>query len=354
MATEVAKDGFDVKVYFGGNGVLADKLALAGINTTSIKELGRDVSLLQDIKVLIGLVKILRNEKPDIIHLNSSKIGAIGALAGRIAGVKKIIFTAHGWAFNEERGEISKMILKSIYWLAIMLSHKTITVSDAMRLRVKDWPFVGTKLASVHNGVTPLTYLSKAHAREFIFTRIPTLKDKEKSTWIGTIAELHPIKNINIAIRAMAELKKQGRDIVYLVFGEGEKRKELEVLITDLDLSDSVFLLGHVDLAAQYLHALDIFMLVSKSEGLAYAILEAGMAKMPVIATAVGGIPEIITDMESGILIQPGNGGEIAHAIIYYLENHARQMEFKNALHKKVSDEFSVKKMIARTVAFYA
>jgi glycosyltransferase involved in cell wall biosynthesis len=354
MATEVAKEGYDVEVFFGGNGILADKLALAGIKTTSLQKLGRDVSLLRDIKVLIELTRLLRQHRPDIIHLNSSKIGAIGALAGRIAGVKKIIFTAHGWAFNEERSAPSKSILKFIYWIAIMLSHKTITVSEAMRARVAQWPFVGGKLASVHNGITPLAYLSKADAREFLCALVPALQERQKAKWVGSLAELHPIKNLDVAIRAIAELKEQGRDIIYLVFGEGEQRAVLEKLIADLGLQNDVFLLGHVDLGAQYLHALDIFMLVSRSEGLAYAILEAGMAKMPVIATAVGGIPEIITDMQSGILVQPNKPSEIAHAITYYIENHDREMEFKNTLHKKVADEFSVKKMLERTVVFYA
>ena len=115
LATNLSRDKFDVRVIFGGHGILAEKLEEAGITTISIPELGRDVSILKDIKVFFKLWSIFKKQKAEIVHVNSSKIGGIGALAGRLSGAKKIVFTAHGWAFNENRSSLSKNIIKFLY-----------------------------------------------------------------------------------------------------------------------------------------------------------------------------------------------------------------------------------------------
>ena len=95
---------FEVAVAFGQEGQLAGKLREAGITTHPIRSLQRDVSVIADIKSFFELLRLFKTQKPDIAHLNSSKVGGLGALAARVAGVPKIIFTVHGWPFWETRG----------------------------------------------------------------------------------------------------------------------------------------------------------------------------------------------------------------------------------------------------------
>ncbi len=360
LATGLPKESYDIEVITGGEGLLVEKLKEHGIKTISIPELGRDVSPAKDIQVLFKLISIFKEKKPNVIQLNSTKIGGLGAVAGRIAGVKNIIFVAHGWAFNENRSSLSKILIKILYWVTIFLSNKTITVSNGMKSYIKGWPFIQNKIITIYNGINKEEYLPKMEARNtieevlmkdsrFLSNNTFRTSDLNKNTWIGTIAELHPIKNIDLAIRAMTEIKKKRKDVKYFVIGGGEKKDELDSLITELNLNDTVFLTGPIPNASKYLKAFDIFMLISRSEGLPYAVLEAGLAELPVIVTKVGGIPEIVTNMESGQIIKPNSVAKITNAIEYFLEHPEEEKKFAHALHKKVSDVFSIKNMVKDT-----
>ena len=129
LATHLPKSEFEILVVTGNMGTLTKKLEENEIRVTSVNSLKRDVSFFDEMISFFKILKIFIKEKPDIIHLNSSKAGGIGALAGRIAGIKKIIFTAHGWPFKEDRNVIAKSLIYALSWLTVFLSHQTIVVS---------------------------------------------------------------------------------------------------------------------------------------------------------------------------------------------------------------------------------
>ena len=353
LATTMPRDQFDVAVVAGGTGALLGKLESASVRTLSLPFLGRDISALADLRTIFALVRIFRNEKPHIIHTNSSKAGILGAVAGRLYRASllfsrtekpRIIFTAHGWAFDENRSAIAKLILKAIYWTTLLLSHKTIAVSEAVRSKVSLLPFVQKKITVIKNGIAPIDFLSREDARTFFQERAARPLPAE-GMLVGTIAELHPIKGLRYAIEAVALLKDRGTRITYIIIGEGEERAALETLIKEKKLEGSVFLVGHINNAAQYLKTFDIFLLPSLSEGLPYVILEAGLAGIPVVATRVGGIPEIIEDEASGILVSPRSSTEISEALI-------RQMGHEK-LQSVTPENFSLSRMSERTLTLY-
>jgi glycosyltransferase involved in cell wall biosynthesis len=113
-------------------------------------------------------------------------------------------------------------------------------------------------------------------------------------------------------------------------------------------------LTGHIQDAARLLHAFDYFVLPSRTEALGYVLIEAGLARLPVIATAVGGIPEIIDDLKTGVLIQPENPGEIAKAIGFMIDRKQEAENMASNLNEKVSSQFSFEKMIQETEVFYS
>ncbi|MEI8249092.1 MAG: glycosyltransferase [Candidatus Taylorbacteria bacterium] len=347
VATRLPKDRYDVQVIVGGNGALVEKLTASGIPVISVPELGRDVNPLKDFKSFIALFSLFRKIQPDIIHLNSSKIGAMGALAGRLARVPRIVFTAHGWAFNENRSLPSKIIIMGIYWLTLLLSHKTLTVSEHMKKRISSWPWVQHKIMVNYNAVEYTTSFSRENARLVLKKHNPhlasALEHNKRAEWIGTIAELHPIKGLEYAIRAVATLPPH---VIYVIIGEGQERAHLEQVISELKLQHRVFLMGHIAHASEYLSAFNIFMLSSLSEGLAYVVLEAGIAGLPVVATAVGGIPEIIDDMESGILVQPKKARELGHALSFILEHPVEAKQYGATLKQKVATQFTYERMM--------
>ena len=118
-------------------------------------------------------------------------------------------------------------------------------------------------------------------------------------------------------------------------------------------MESSVILFGFLPQAVQYFKAFDLFLLPSLSEGFPYIALEAGLSSLPIVASAVGGIPEIIDDMKSGILIQSRKSKEIKHALDFYITHKKIQKEHGTAIHNKVLNDFSIKNMIEQTVNVY-
>ena len=368
LATSLPKHQYEVKVVTGGAGPLVERLHAAGIETISIASMSNEIGIRKEIDTLKSLWNIIRTEKPTVFHVNSSKAGIMGALMGRILSVPNIVFTAHGWAFNEDRPVYQKIILRVMHWMTLVFAHHTVAVSQNIASAFDGWPLIRNKISVIHNGIKPGTGYARNGARQALVNIFPQLKTafEQKNTYIiGTIAELHPVKNLSNAILAVNELvhhthhkhvpdqKNQPPRITYLIMGEGRERPQLEVLINKLGLSEHVFLLGHVADAFQYIKAFDTFLLSSNSEALAYVLLEAGLQETPVIATAVGGIPEIIEDMQSGILIQARKPSEIAHAVEFYIEHPETAREYAHNLHLRIKKEFTLERMVKEMEEVY-
>ncbi len=368
LAVEGAKLGHDVLVGFGGSGVLATKLEARGVRTVSIPELERDINLLADCKSFVALFRVIKKESPNVVHCNSSKMGGLGALAARtynlLAHTKRlmgknvhtvrIIFTGHGWAFNEERNDFQRFLIGCAHWATIAFAHRTIAVSRKTREQVGKLPFVLHKIVIIHNGVGTPTTLSKEKALETIFGTHKTLWLKEKPFIVGTIAELHKNKGLSYAIEGIAQLKKQvDVSLLFIIIGAGEEHASLEALVQKLELTDVVFFAGQKENASTLLSAFDIFLLPSITEAFPYVILEAGNAGLPVIATSVGGIPEVIDDMESGILIQSKNSGEVTRALAYLIENPERREAIGEALATRIHGRFNLETMVEKTFELY-
>lgn len=359
LATNLPKEKFEVSVAMGGDGSLKDKLNDAKIKTFKLDRLGRDINIFDDVAVFFSLLKLLRKERPDVVHLNSSKIGGLGALAARVARTPRIVFTAHGWAFNEARDGIQKTLIKLLSWLTVFLCHRTITVSEFDGDQGRDMPLVGKKVKVVHNGISEIDFEEKDRAREILLgSKVDKLA--EETLYIGAIAELHKNKGLEYAIKAIGYLTKnqsspssEGRPFVFVVIGEGEERKNLENLVKESKIGKHVFFTGYKENASSLLKAFDVFLMPSIKEGLPYVLLEAGMAELPVITSAVGGTPEIVDDMESGILVQPKSPEEISKAIVYMLENSSKMDEFGKNLRGKITDKFSTGQMLDKTMKIY-
>ncbi|MFZ2886379.1 MAG: glycosyltransferase family 4 protein [Minisyncoccia bacterium] len=347
LATNMPQ-GFEAVVAAGGNGLLLERLKAANIRTVPILGLGRDVRLFSDLRAFFDVLSIVRRERPDILHLNSSKVGALGALAGRLCGVKRIIFTAHGWAFEEDRARLVRTLIKAISWFTILLSHQTIAVSEKMRDEMRRLP--GTRsIRVIHNGIAPTRLLPREEAQHFFAEHgIPTDR-----ILVGTIAELHPIKDLDYAIEAIARLRDRGMEMAFIIMGDGEEREKLTRLVQERDLNGSVFFLGFVPDAARYLAGLDVFTMTSLYEGLNFAILEAGAAGLPVVATHVGGIPEIIENGVTGILVPARDPSAISTAVHSLLTEDKLRERYGVALAERVHAHFSLQEMVDTTTALY-
>ena len=275
------RDDFDVRVAFGQEGLLAKKLSETHIQTFPIEALQRDVSISNDVKSFFELLRLFRIEKPDVVHLNSSKAAGIGALAARFAGVPQIIFTAHGWPFWEQRNSVSRGLIYIFSWLTALLSHTIIVVSDYDLKVAQKMPLVGHKTVRIYNGIDLNFPLGSADVVRHSFPKGVHIT--------GTIGELNKNKNQI----ALIEQAKNDSNMYVAIVGDGENRLYLKKKIEEYNLSARVKLFGFMP-ASEVLRGFDVFALPSFKEGLPYVLLEAKAAGLPIVATRVGGVGEIL------------------------------------------------------------
>jgi len=352
LAVNLNPENYDVSVICGQGNELPKKLEEKGIRVHRITELERDISIKKELKNLIQIFKLIKKESPDVLHLNSPKVGGLGAVVGRILGVKKIIFTSHGFAFNEKRPLFHKVLIRFFSWLTLVLNKKIILISNKEKKDTLGMPFIGPeKIVLINNGIEKIDFKEKNIAREHLLSKLSNKPEiPTNAVWIGTLSELHKNKGLEYAINAVAKLTTP---FVFFIVGVGEEKTNLEKIIKNNNLENKVFLTGFVDNANQYLKAFDIFTLTSVKEGLPYTILEAGLSETPIVASNIGGIPDVIDNGINGILVTKERPGEIQRAIEYMLDHKEERETFAKKLKEKVEKNFSLEQMLEKTIALY-
>lgn len=357
LATNLPADRYDVVVSLGGEGELKDRLLAAGITVYSIDTLQRDLSLSKELQSIWKLAHYIRTVQPDILHTTSSKAGIIGTLLGRLLGVPCVIFTACAWAFNEDRPGWQKWLIKCVHWINVLAAHHSIALSHGLKAQM-NWRGAARKLSVIHLGRTLQHIKTRSAARTFLTDHYhalnpdTSLRANDAELWIGSIAELHHVKRINIAIDAVAELVATYPTLRYLIIHDGDERARLEQQVRERGLTSHVFFLGRIPDAAELIPAFDVFILPSKSEAFGYVLVEAGLARVPVVASNVGGIPDVVIHEETGLLVPPDNATALAGAIDRLLADPTYRANLAAAHHTR-SQSFTIAAMIEKTIAVY-
>lgn len=361
LSTHLPRSKYEVVVASGEGNTLSDKLREQNIRSIDIESLGREIEANKDWAAFKEIRKLIVDESPSIVHFNSSKIGFLGALTvltlrienefihGKDRRIPKTIFTAHGWAHHEsKRTLLARTLFYILHYATILLTDRTIVVAQNLLRDYRFAPFIKNKMHIVYNGIAPFRADAREHARQEI------LKENQDKFLMFSLSELDHNKGIDVALSALTLLPQSVReDLYYAVAGSGEEKERLEKMIDDLNLRSSVALLGFVDNGKRLLGGADLFLLPSRKEAYPFALLEAGVTGLPIIATSVGGIPEIMKDMQNGILVHKENPRELAEAILYLYENKSKRKEFGHEIKRAVTIFFSQEKMLEETMRVY-
>jgi glycosyltransferase involved in cell wall biosynthesis len=348
LAIKLKEQGHDVHVALGGSGKLKTLLEEKNIPVHQIHTAERDINILKDTLSLFRLFSIYKKVKPDVVHLNSPKIGGLGALSAKILGIKKVIYTNHGWPFKEDRPLWQISIIKILSWITILLNDKVIVLSGTEKSFVDKWPFIKNKISVIPNGILDFEILTRESAIHTINDIVnQPIKINTDSFIIGTIAELHKNKGLTYALEGVRTYMDQypNDDIKYIIIGSGEEYENILKYIANNDLEGKIIMTGNIDDARRLLKAFDVFLLPSIKEGLPYVLLESGYCEVPVISTSVGGIPEMIENLKDGLIIKPKNPQEIQSSLIYH-KNHKKDVcVMTKSLKNKISKKYNHEKM---------
>lgn len=352
------KEKYNVIVCYGeqgSRGELAQKLKKEGIDSYTIKNLQRKINIKKDISALFYIIKILKAAKPDIIHLNSTKISILGSIAGKIYGKAKIIYTAHGWVFNEK---LSKRKMNFYIWLEKF----TANFKDAI-ICVSNFDYKSAldneickkeKLYTIHNGIIKPVFFEREMARKELFGKINFISDKINCPIIiGSIGNLYKNKGFDVLVRAGKILAENNLNFKIIIIGEGEGREDLLSTAKQLRIEKYIALAGRIEKASKYLKAFDYYICSSIKEGLSFTLIEAMMAELPIAATDAGGNTELISHENNGLIIPRENSLAIASAVITLINNPQKAKMFAENARKKAEAEFQSLKMLEETEKLY-
>jgi len=339
--------GYEIVVAAGIEGDdergLLRALEKKGISTRRLKYLRRGINLLFDFCLgIIEIYRLIKKEKPDVLFLCSSKAGALGGLAGRLANAPKIIYRIGGWTFNDPWPKWKKKIYIWIEKLTarfkdIIINNAKSDTEQAIKLGIKPKKEILTIYNGVDIKILDLEFLNRNEARG-------RLNLGDLDFIIGTIATLYPTKGLKYLIEAAHLLKD--KNIKFILVGEGQEKEEIENLIKNYNLSEKFVLIKPTYKDYIYLKAFDAFVLPSLKEGFPWTILEAMVAEVPVIATRVGAIPEVIDNGKNGILIDSRNPEQTKQAINKLLDDESLRNKLAKEGRKTVVEKFNLEKMV--------
>ncbi|MBQ2928283.1 MAG: glycosyltransferase [Oscillospiraceae bacterium] len=283
-----------------------------------IKLLYLDKKLGLDLSMVPKLMKIMKQEKPDVVHTHLDVI-KYAVAAAKLAGVSRCVHTVHNVADKEAEGRLQKYINKTYFTLGWSVP---VALSPLVQQTICD--FYGRKAEQVpviYNGVD----LSRCIPKESYETEAMTL------VHVGRFNEQ---KNHAGLLQAFQKVCLRYPDCCLHLLGDGELREEMENLARELGISEQVHFLGSQSDVHPYLHEADIFLLPSKYEGMPMTILEAMGTGLPIVASAVGGVPDMLTDRQSGILTTC-DPEQVSRAVLELME----QEDLRARLGRKARNE---------------
>lgn len=347
LASGLDKNKCEIFIASGGQGALKEKAQSLGLKYLEIPHFERKINFLGDILSFFEVLAILRKIRPDTIHINSTKAGVVCGAAGfiyKLSGQKlQMIFTAHGWAFHEARPKFHLSLIRIASKISSFFYDKIICVTtfdynSALRYKIAPQ----RKLVLIPNGIDAqvIKFLKRREAQEKIF-------GAEKEFVIGTIGEWVRNKGWDILLKAIAPLFDKHPHIILVLIAGGESPHREEIS------HEKIIIVENLPEAHRYLKALDIFVFPSRKEGLSYALLEAALAELPIIASAVGGNFDIIETDKTGALVPSENHEMLARTLDKFIENHKHAKKLGKSAREKVKNNFSISRMREKTFRLY-
>lgn len=338
LSVAAREQGHDVTVLTGGTGPFTEDLSEHGIPWVSIPKLGRPIHPINDGLALIQIRKALRRLQPAVTSTHSSKAGLLGRLAAWSLG-RTVIFTAHGWAFHPILPNRQALAYRYLETLGARFASRIITVSEFDRqLAIRSRVAPADKLVRVHNGIPDIPAALRASANG----GVPRLI---------MVARFEEPKDHRTLFQAMSGLRDRAWQLDLI--GDGPLLSEAESQSAALGISDRVRFWGSRRDVAERLAGSEVFLLLSEREGFPLSILEAMRAGLPVIASAVGGIPEAVEDGVTGFLVPPRDPETLRDRVERLLTDPALRRRLGADGRKRYEQEFTLNHSFSETLQVY-
>ncbi|MCU0463259.1 MAG: glycosyltransferase family 4 protein [Anaerolineae bacterium] len=303
-----------------GEGDMSYYAAQHGVTPVVVPELSRALNPLRDLRTLWTLWRLIRREKPDVVHTHTAKAGFVGRWAAKLAGVPVIVHTFHGHVFEGYFGPRKTRLFLILEQLTSRVSDVILTLTEGLRRELAD-KYRVTRRERIT--VLPLGLDLQP------FADTPRKPGTFRQVWnipadvplVGISGRFVPVKNHMLFLEAAALIRAQRPDAHFVMVGDGELRAEVEAQIHALGLRSAVTITGwQRDLTIAYAD-MDVFVISSVNEGTPVTVIEALAAGCPVVATQVGGLPDLLEGGRFGALTPSGDAGALASAVLKTLDS---------------------------------
>lgn len=334
----------DVKLISLRPGSFADDAKKMGIDVEVVKS----GNIISDISKVAG---IIGKGNFDIIHSHGAKANMFSFAARRKTGLPTVTTVHSDYRLDYMHSLPKRLTIGFLNTIALRFMGNYIAVSDNFRKMLTARNFKPEDIFILYNGMdfseTPEIYSKENLIKKY------KLDIKSTDIIVGIAARLYPVKSIDTIVKAAALVKKGNANVKFLIGGDGEDRKKLLELTENLGLKDTVFFLGWLDDPKELMSNVDISILTSISESFPYSILEGARFKKATISSNVGGIPDLITDSENGLLFQPGDYHRLSELILELSFDHDKRLIMGEKIYEKAYANFSTEAMCKTQLDIY-
>ena len=336
----------------GPEGSLVDRAREQGADLRLVPSLVREVAPVQDLRALKHLIAIIRKEHPIIVHTHTSKAGVLGRIAARMCRVPIIVHTPHGHVFHGYYSRpVTRVFIAVERFCARFTNRLVMLTQNELQDHVKVGIAPADRFVVIHSGVdfTPFegAPLSRGRLRDAF--GIPP-----HAPIIGTVGRLVPVKGQKHLIAALPAILQKVPNVHIVLVGDGPLREELAAQATELGLAANVHFTGLREDVAACLADFDLFVLPSLNEGMGRVIVEAMAMRLPVVATDVSGIRDLVVHERNGLRVPAGDAQALACACIRVLSDNELARRFGEEGYHTVVPAYSESQMIARIEALYS
>ena len=321
-----------------------DAARAAGVELVVIPSLGRRIAPLSDLAALLSIMGLIRRLRPQVVHTHTSKAGALGRLAARLCGVPVVVHTPHGHIFYGYHGRLLSACFVAVErWLGRMTDALVALTESGRQDYLERRIAPAARLHAIPSGIDLSAYGRQGSA--------PTLTRKAlglhaRGPVIGVLGQLTPVKGHRYLVEALPEILGKFPSATLLFVGEGPERESLVARAASLGVTNHVRVVGAQFDLPSYIAVCDVIAQPSLNEEMGRTVLEALIMGKPVIASRVGGLPDLIADGRNGLLIPPASPSALAHAVCSLVWDPVRLRRMSGEARRSVGRRFSAQAMV--------
>jgi glycosyltransferase involved in cell wall biosynthesis len=335
-----------------GEGSMLDVAESRGITPVIVPEMVGEAQLKsRDVKAIVKLRRLIRETQPHIVHTHTAKAGFLGRVAARLAEVPIVVHTYHGHVLNGYYSVTKTRLLRSMEQALARTTDRIVAVSEQVKNDLVRYGVARPqKICVIPLGLDLAPFVASAGARGD-FRREIGLSDE--TPLVGIVGRIFPIKNHRLFLDAAARIAAAEPRARFVIVGDGVLREEMEQYADALGIRHRVLFAGwRRDLPRIY-SDLDVLVVSSNNEGTPVSAIEAMAARRPVVATRVGGLPDLIIDGKTGRLVPPRDPQALANAVLEMLSDRAYARAIGDIASSAVVDRFATERLLCDIQELY-